>query len=421
MSGKSDAEALALREKIKSTPDTLKASNKTYYVSNKGSDNSNGNSQDKPWATIEKVNSFSFKAGDVVLFERGSIFRGHLKPWSNVSYGAYGTGDKPCIYGSADNYAKAEWKHKGGNIWVCQKKIPADAGIIVFNHGENTGIKKLSRNYLTENFDFFYNSREKLVYLYFIGESPSSAFESIEIGDRDYLIYFPNNAVNITIENLALKYGGGHGIFGDGAGRITIRGCEIGWIGGSIQFEDTRFGNGIENWEDVNNFTVEYCYLYQIYDAAITHQGQSPVIMDNVTFRNNLIEYCTYSIEYFQGDENGMMTDILYENNIMRFAGYGWGNQRPDKAEAAHIKSWGLPNRAERFVIKNNVLDTSRYNLFDIGADSGDKYLPLVEGNTFIQNKDGAAGNWGEHLLTLDNDGGKAIKDMDKNSIVIVY
>ena len=40
------------------------------------------------------------KAGDAVLLKRGDIFRGNLvSAKSGVSYGAYGEGDKPCIYG----------------------------------------------------------------------------------------------------------------------------------------------------------------------------------------------------------------------------------------------------------------------------------------------------------------------------------
>ena len=51
------------------------------------------------------------------------------------------------------------------------------------------------------------------------------------------------------------------------------------------------------------DFTVDHCYVYQIYDAGLTHQFKgdngSPVPMVNVTYTDNLIEYCTYSIEYF--------------------------------------------------------------------------------------------------------------------------
>ena len=109
----------------------------------------------------------------------------------------------------------------------------------------------------------------------------------------------------------------------------------------------------------------------------------------------------THSREYFQRNQNAMMKNITYENNIMRFAGYGWGHQRPDKEEASHIKSCGHSNKAENFNIKNNVIDTCRFNLFSIQAWSGDQYLPRVDGNTYIQYKNGKAGHWGITIINI--------------------
>jgi len=421
MNSLSDIDANLLREKIKQTPDTLITSNRTFYVSNKGRDSNNGISPNQAWATLDKVNNHRFRAGDVVLFERNGIFRGQLLASSNVSYGAYGKGSKPCIYGSVINYVNVNWTNIHGNIWVCQRQIQSDAGIIVFNHGENVGIKKLSMDSLTENFDFYYNPDDKLVYLLFSGKSPSSVFHSIEMGERKIIISIPNNGSNIIIENLCIKYGGVHGIYGDGTKNITIRGCELGWIGGSIQNGDIRYGNAIEAWNNVDNLLVEYCYIYQIYDAALTHQGTLSVTNNNVFFINNLVEYCNYSIEYFQRSENSFMSNIVYEGNIMRFAGYGWGQQRPDKGESSHIKSWGHYNKAENFIIRNNIMDTSRYEIFCIISKSGDQYLPFVNGNTFIQYENGDAGRWGSRSLNFENEDNKQIISMDANSTIILY
>ena len=410
-----------LTERIKSAPDTLTADGTTYFVSNNGNDNNNGVSSGTPWVTLNKVNNFSFKAGDVVLFERGGIFRGQLRPKSNVSYGAYGTGGKPCIYGSSNNYANSRWTSLGNNIWVCPEQFMTDVGIMVFNNGENAGVKELSVSSLSENFHFFHNRTDNRVYLYYDGSSPSTSLNSIEIGEDRHIIYIPNNGSNITIENLCLKYGGAHGIYGDGIKNVIIRGCELGWIGGSMHVEGERYGNGIENWENADNFTIEFCHLYQIYDAALSHQGTKAAKMNNIVFRNNIIEYCTYSIEYFQRDANGIMSNILYDGNIMRFAGYGWGHQRPDKEEAAHIKSWNHPNKSVNFIIKNNILDTSRYDLFNIRSRSGDMYLPTVDSNIYIQQSNGNAGYWGKSRLRLDEGSAFNLGIMDKNYEIFLF
>ena len=38
----------------------------------------------------------------------------------------------------------------------------------------------------------------------------------------------------------------------------------------------------------------------------------------------------------------------------MRFAGFGFGRQRPD-SECSHIKGWNAENPAKNFVINNNI------------------------------------------------------------------
>ena len=71
MTGQSDSKAHALRDSIRKAKDTLKAAGTTYYVSNTGNDNNSGTSPSQAWASINKVNSWDYEEGDVVLFNRG--------------------------------------------------------------------------------------------------------------------------------------------------------------------------------------------------------------------------------------------------------------------------------------------------------------------------------------------------------------
>lgn len=51
----------------------------TYYVDNNiGNDSNNGKKPEKAWATIKKVNSFSFQAGDKILFHGDQTFEGTI-------------------------------------------------------------------------------------------------------------------------------------------------------------------------------------------------------------------------------------------------------------------------------------------------------------------------------------------------------
>jgi hypothetical protein len=80
----------------------------TYYVSNSGDDRSSG-SEIHPWKTIRRVNAARLSPGDQVLFHCGETFPGRLIPRNSgddsrdIVYGAYGSGDRPTIDGSASS------------------------------------------------------------------------------------------------------------------------------------------------------------------------------------------------------------------------------------------------------------------------------------------------------------------------------
>ena len=420
MTSQSDAKANAMRDGIRKAKDTLKASGTTYYVSNTGNDNNSGTSPSHAWATINKVNSWDYSAGDVVLFNRGDIFRGTITAKANLSYGAYGAGDKPAIYGARENAAGAEWKKVSDNIWMINSYVFNDIGNIVFNHGEAVGRKKL-QNTLTANYHFYHNKETGQLYLYMDRGNPAKIFKDIELCEKKNIIMI-SDISNVTIENLCLKYGGGHGIGGQNFVNVTIRGCELAWIGGSLLFGTTRYGNAVECWENCDNFLVENCYIYQIYDTGITHQGEAQnVRMKDITYRNNLIDYCTWGIEYFHRNSSALMSNVLFEGNIIRFTGYGWGNQRPDKSDASGIKSWGHPNRAENFVVRNNTFDTAFFDLFEFLAGAGVSNLPKLSGNTYVQKLNKQAGRYGSTRMTFDEDIAQSMKNcsMEHNPTIL--
>ena len=386
-----------MREHIRNLPDTLvpSESGRFFYVSNNGNDNSDGLTPATAWASLSKVNARGEgqpQAGDVVLLERGSIFRGELRVWSGISYGAYGTGEKPAIYGSPINAATAVWSQVNTNLWQLEHHFSSDVGVIVFDHGAAVGVKQRTMGDLRENFDFFYSANR--VTVYYDGGNPALAYDSIELGARAHVVIMETYGSDMVIENLQVLYGGAHGIYGSEFTNAVIRGNEIGWIGGSIQSGNTRWGNGVECWEGNNGFIIEDSYFFQIYDAAVTYQGETISPVSNVTFRNNLMEYNTYGIEYFQRNSGGRATNILFEGNIMRFAGYGWGHQRPDKDQAAHIKSWTWPNPSSNFRILNNILDTSRFALFQVVAQPAQN-LPTLANNVYAQEPNGWGGHYG--------------------------
>ncbi|MDN3654812.1 right-handed parallel beta-helix repeat-containing protein [Ferruginibacter paludis] len=94
---------------------TLFSNAKNYYVSASGDDSNDGLTINTPWQSLAKVNQSSFAAGDVILFKRGDVFYGTLKvPANNMSFDAYGTGNKPVLTGFE---TLTSWTNMGNGIW----------------------------------------------------------------------------------------------------------------------------------------------------------------------------------------------------------------------------------------------------------------------------------------------------------------
>lgn len=69
-------------------------------------------------------------------------------------------------------------------------------------------------------------------------------------------------------------------------------------------------------------------------------------------------------------------------------AGRGLCEQRPDRRQDAHIKSWSHSNRAAGYVIRNNVFAGAYTQLIEVCADllnpDGSPSTPRLEDNVFI-------------------------------------
>ena len=416
------------KESIRNSNSVYDKNGNIYYVSENGDDSKDGLSPKNALKTLEKAGEIGLKTGDVILLERGSTFRGHLDiKVPGITVSAYGEGPKPIIIGSPENGAKAHyWELVDGseNIYVYYKEL-SDIGGIVFDEGRIAGIKRTphfvdgqfinSKNQtyspvsdLSDNYAFFSdvnntlangrpsvhdkeNNKGKL-YLRCDEGNPGKIFNSIEFLVGGSLIRA--SADNLTVDNVCLLYCGTHSIGSGSRNGLVVRNTEIGWGGGCIQFYTetgypVRFGNGIEIYGGCNGFVVDNCYIYQIYDAGVTHQYQfgnpnDPTIKhENVAYTNNLIEYCIYNIEYFLGQfghDDQIMRNILMKDNILRFAGYGWGSYY---ARAAHIKGWDHRNISENFVIENNIFDRSRSMVIHCGVQD-EKDLPVIKNNTYI-------------------------------------
>lgn len=451
-----DAELARLRAEtdrriaeILGTETKLTVKGKTYYVSSTGDDFNDGLSQKSAWKTLDRVNSAALVSGDAVLFERGGVWRGQLKGKAGVTYSAYGKGNKPKLYASPENSADEKlWDATDTkNIYVYVKNVANDVGTIVFNDGEAHAIKAVVRTEtngatfnnttgepfkgyadLTTDLHFYHDLKTGKVYLYSTEGNPGKRFKSIEMNIKQHVITIGGGG--ITVDNLCVKYGGAHGISSGTTKDLTVTNCEFGWIGGSIQAEGifgrnyaTRYGNAVEIYGGCENYTIENCYIYQVYDAAVTQQvnGKDKTIkMTNVNYVDNVMEYCNYSVEYFlsqlEEGNKSMIKDFRIAGNLMWYAGYGLSEQRPDKTEAAHIKSWSSSNPAQNYTVENNLMAFSKNMVIHI-ASFVDGSMPAMSGNTYIQNLGGQLGIFGVNPSGKRFSYDEKVSDTIKNTV----
>lgn len=308
-----------------------------YFVSENGDDNNDGLSPDSPVKTLEKIESLNLEFGDAILFERDSIFRFSrpIRTKDGITYGSYGEGLKPAFYGSPENFAESDnWTNEDNNIW----KIPFDykrASGFVINYSMIIGVQKRAISELTENGDYYHDLENKIVYTYCDLGNPSDAYQSIEICPARNLFDVRGEG-DLVFDNLCLKYAGGFGMsICDSKPNVSVTNCEFGFLGGLWMGDSVRFGNAVEFWSGlpevrIENITVRNNWFYQIYDTALSWQGdQGDTIWKNIDFSENLFEYNNADIEFWC--VNGCsLEDFRMNNNIMRFTSMGWGTRIND-------------------------------------------------------------------------------------------
>lgn len=487
-----ELEVLAEQKKqaILHTEDTITINGTAYYVSNEGNDADDGLSPEHAWKTLARVTAEKLRPGDGVRFRRGDLFRGTLVTCPGVTYCAFGKGEKPRFYGWVKNLADPVlWSlvDAAHNIWKLNERI-LDCGTLVFNEGE-AHCRKLIPSFIGGRFvcrddesrDFVMAqemTRDLDMYCYYIARmtdrpskgqnfpvplvdaesygdlylrcdrgNPGEVFSSIEALPKRNMINVGGNA-DVRIDNLCLKYIGAHAIAAGGhCVGLHVTNCEIGWIGGTVQHflgtdpnypqggrgTVTRYGNGIEIYGGCDDYVVQNNYIYQCYDAGITHQVTThgnKCAMKHIRYLDNLVERCVYSIEYFleklDGDTESYMEDYIIAGNMLRLAGYGWGQQRHNTDTPAHIKGWNYENTANDYIIRDNIFDRSAYRMLHLVAKKAES-LPVLSGNTYIQSLNSMLGQYGANetsepeIMMFDKAVDEKIVGLMKDENAIIY
>ena len=328
--------------------------------------------------TLEKVNELDLMPGDKVLFECGGVWRGQLQPRSGkpghpIVYGAFGEGDKPIIEPSYDMSCVANWRMVDG-LWVAETGASADIGNIVFDNGANgCAFKKCFIKDVSEDLDFWCDPKTFAVHVK-SDANPATRFKSIELCEKIHCID-ETRMHDVVYDGLHLRYSAAHGIGGDGVKRITVRNCDIDWIGGGYLYYDrkgngVRYGNGIEFWSNCEDVLVESNRVWECWDAGLTNQSnEDGAVQKNVVWRGNEVWNCEYSYEYWQQGDRARTENVVVEDNVFRDAGKGWGHRQRWNPNAAHLMFYDTTAQTSGFVVRRNVFSRSENTLFRLFND----------------------------------------------------
>jgi hypothetical protein len=124
-----------------------------------------------------------------------------------------------------------------------------NADNIVFNDGQGCGIKVWRASDVNAPHKFWYDPEQKQVLLY-AERSPPGCYRDIECALTRHIISQGGKSY-VLYDGLHLAYGACHGIGGGGTHHITVRNCDLCFIGGGHQYttpggHHVRYGNGIE-------------------------------------------------------------------------------------------------------------------------------------------------------------------------------
>lgn len=311
---------------------TLPLSGHHYYVSvTDGNDGDSGLTTALAWATISKVNGFSFSAGDTISFNKGDVWRETLEvPRSGTAslymlFNSYGAGANPQILGSK---ATTTWADQGSNKWKTAinftdpRALYPNYADIVFNTGgtRRFGTWKSGTANLTTEYDWCWVSNYIYVYA---ASDPAARYTGIEVQQRRFGVS-TNDYEYIRFDGVDVYYcadsgfdtNADHGDNTDITGFI-LENCSVGFIGGVT---GNQYGFGVAL--AYSDLIVRNCSIYNCGRRGISLD----IYGSGFTATNALIENCVLYNGYHttamdvsvgSGVYSGGWDGIVFRNNLV--------------------------------------------------------------------------------------------------------
>jgi hypothetical protein len=321
---------------VPTVPRGAYADQRKFYVATAGNNNDAG-TLNTPVSTIAKLVALTVDPGDYGYLKKGSTFTETLTvPASGtagnvITYGAYGTGAKPVISNYYDLSATGSWTDYGATLAHTWYATALDVGTLSYGSDTILTGKKitwdtnLTTTIGTTDGNFYHDAADEVgngvvVYVHSTA-NPATAYSGLKgwykistVADSSGGAIYILGKDFITVDGLAVKYAGGHGIqVTSGSDNVIVKNCDVSYVGGSHLTAALRFGNGIEVYGAadtvlVDNNTLSYCF-----DEGITSQGGA-VTQEDITFSNNTIDRCGRG-GAFTSAAGATITNVLVTNN----------------------------------------------------------------------------------------------------------
>ncbi len=350
---------------LTSVPPTSQAGSNVYYVSNDGDNNLDGLTPTTAWRTLDHVSNQTFQPGDSILLRRGDTWRETLSvtssgtPGAWITYGAYGSGDKPRILGSEQAVGWTQVA-PASNIWQSSTTLdnPYQGGYSygevyfaeldgTYSWGEQQSYNASFTN-MTKEYDWSWNANRVYV---FAPSNPGSRYTAVEVPQRDSGIRFPEVPYDdpveyVAIDNLEIMYTMQHGIYpgynevevhglritNNHIGMIGVKGgssayCIAAWHSDMLIQNNTihdcgRRGVSLNTYTNhtpgltISNVTIDHNHFYNGFHTTSADISSLPGLghtFTNITISNNLIDD---SARWSEGIHDGCAASTCTSNSI---------------------------------------------------------------------------------------------------------
>ena len=192
-------------------------------------------------------------------------------------------------------------------------------------------------------------------------------------------------------------------------------------------YNTTRYGNAVEIYGACFGYYVENNWMYQIYDTAVTHQyggySEGDNLQEDVVYRDNLMEYCFWFIEFYNGEREGTkrhVHDVYMSGNFCRMGGYGWGCKGREGGAPMFCGS-RICEDVKNFVAENNIFYQCLGYLVRLTPDPGSKKI-ILRNNVYVNPKGANLGHiYGEKYMFDDNAKKTLIDLVNEEEPTVVY